>query len=223
MASRRFGKGLVQTVSPLSENTGLALTTARYYTPSGRLIQRDYKDVSLYDYLYNHKNPAADGSQADRRRPPGIRRRRHHSRRAGERAEAEHVPGTAPAARRFLPVSGRRGQLHHLFPRDQAGSHQGLRGGRQRDGRCSAAYLDKEKIAYTDADIAQNLDWIKREIKKEAFISVFGLTGGLSRSNSRTIRKLSKAIESIPQARALYENVRSIIAQRTAGTGPQQQ
>src|SRR3954451_19161409 len=37
-----FGKGLVQTVYPLSENTGLALTTAKYYTPSGRLIQRDY-------------------------------------------------------------------------------------------------------------------------------------------------------------------------------------
>src|SRR5437660_4578950 len=35
-----FGKGLVQTVYPLSENTGLALTTAKYYTPSGLLIQR---------------------------------------------------------------------------------------------------------------------------------------------------------------------------------------
>src|SRR5207245_2444182 len=41
-----FGKGLVQTVYPLSENTGLALTTAKYYTPSGRLIQRDYTGVS---------------------------------------------------------------------------------------------------------------------------------------------------------------------------------
>src|SRR2546421_2995460 len=47
-----FGKGLVQTVYPLAENTGLALTTARYYTPSGRLIQRDYSNVSLYDYYY---------------------------------------------------------------------------------------------------------------------------------------------------------------------------
>src|SRR5262249_2097887 len=37
-----FGKGLVQTVYPLGENTGLALTTAKYYTPSGRLIQRAY-------------------------------------------------------------------------------------------------------------------------------------------------------------------------------------
>src|SRR6202171_1762444 len=47
-----FGKGLVQTVYPLSENTALALTTAKYYTPSGRLIQREYNGVSLYDYYY---------------------------------------------------------------------------------------------------------------------------------------------------------------------------
>src|SRR6201993_3811514 len=50
-----FGKGLVQTVYPLSENTGLALTTAKYYTPSGRLIQRDYNGVSLYDYYYSRE------------------------------------------------------------------------------------------------------------------------------------------------------------------------
>src|SRR5438477_12069277 len=50
-----FGKGLVQTVYPLAENTGLALTTAKYYTPSGRLIQRDYSNVSLYDYYYNRE------------------------------------------------------------------------------------------------------------------------------------------------------------------------
>jgi carboxyl-terminal processing protease len=43
-----FGKGLVQTeVFPLSDNTGLALTTAHYYTPSGRLIQRDYSNISF--------------------------------------------------------------------------------------------------------------------------------------------------------------------------------
>lgn len=35
-----FGKGLVESVYPLSESTGLALTTALYYTPSGRSIQR---------------------------------------------------------------------------------------------------------------------------------------------------------------------------------------
>ncbi len=46
-----WGKGLVQTVYNLSYGSGVALTTAKYYTPSGRLIQRDYS--SFYDY-YTH-------------------------------------------------------------------------------------------------------------------------------------------------------------------------
>src|SRR5438309_10304130 len=64
-----FGKGLVQTVTPMSENTGLAMTTARYYTPSGRLIQRDYNLDSLYEYDYERKVPdlANDVKLTDRR------------------------------------------------------------------------------------------------------------------------------------------------------------
>ena len=44
-----FGKGLVQSVFPLSQGTGLALTTALYYTPSGRSIQKplDSKQFAL--------------------------------------------------------------------------------------------------------------------------------------------------------------------------------
>src|SRR5438876_3521123 len=49
-----FGKGLVQSVYPLSKNAGLALTTQKWYTPSGRLIQRDYSQISQFDY-YNHR------------------------------------------------------------------------------------------------------------------------------------------------------------------------
>lgn len=43
-----WGKGLVQTVYNISHGNGVALTTAKYYTPSGRLIQRDYS--SWFDY-----------------------------------------------------------------------------------------------------------------------------------------------------------------------------
>lgn len=49
-----FGKGLVQSVINLPYGSGLTLTTAKYYTPSGRSIQRDYSAGNLYDY-YNHK------------------------------------------------------------------------------------------------------------------------------------------------------------------------
>ena len=45
-----FGKGLVQGIFPLEYGSGLTLTTAKYYTPSGRLIQRDYSNGSFYDY-----------------------------------------------------------------------------------------------------------------------------------------------------------------------------
>src|SRR5215475_12145464 len=52
-----FGKGLVQSVYPLSKNAGLALTTQKWFTPSGRLIQRDYSQISQFDY-YNHRETA---------------------------------------------------------------------------------------------------------------------------------------------------------------------
>ena len=43
VGTRTFGKGLVQTITRLSDNTSLKVTTARYYTPSGRCIQEvDY-------------------------------------------------------------------------------------------------------------------------------------------------------------------------------------
>ena len=81
--------------------------------------------------------------------------------------------------------------------------------------------LEKESIAYTDADIAANLDWIKREIKKEVFISVFGLPAG-DQVELENDPQVVRAIETLPQARALYQNVRRIIAQRTTGQGLQQ-
>ncbi|CAN5423856.1 S41 family peptidase [soil metagenome] len=45
-----FGKGLVQSIIPLEYGTALTLTSSKYYTPSGRLIQRDYSAEGLYDY-----------------------------------------------------------------------------------------------------------------------------------------------------------------------------
>jgi carboxyl-terminal processing protease len=75
-------------VYPWGRGTGLALTTAKYYTPSGRLIQRDYTGVSLYDYHTRgaEDNPsnnanmnldhALQGSEAHRQRTHHVRRRR---------------------------------------------------------------------------------------------------------------------------------------------------
>jgi len=220
VGEQSFGKGLVQTVSGLSENTGLALTTARYYTPSGRLIQRDYKDVSLYDYLYNHKNPAPTEvklTDSGRQVTGG----------GGITPDVAVAPTTLnpfqeTLLRRdvFFAYQGGVGGFTTYFlgtkteiPKDFVPDEAVLKTFR--------AYLDKEKIKYTDEDIQQNLSWIKREIRKEAFISVYGLTEGY-KSDLDDDLQLQKAIESLPQARALYENARKIIAQRNAGSSSQQ-
>ena len=60
-----WGKGLVQTVYNLSYGAGLALTTAKYYTPSGRLIQRDYN--SFFDY-YARTDVEGEGAEAHRKK-----------------------------------------------------------------------------------------------------------------------------------------------------------
>lgn len=56
-----WGKGLVQTVYTLPNRTAVAITTAKYYTPSGRSIQRDYSH--LEDYLLNNKSIPAEARE----------------------------------------------------------------------------------------------------------------------------------------------------------------
>jgi carboxyl-terminal processing protease len=61
-----FGKGLVQSVFRLWGGAGLTLTTAKWYTPIGRLIQRDYSNASFYNYYLKRnedgRNNAAHGN-----------------------------------------------------------------------------------------------------------------------------------------------------------------
>lgn len=58
-----FGKGLVQRVFQLPYDTGLTLTTARYYTPYGRSLQRDYSSGSIYDYYAHQDDPTSTDAQ----------------------------------------------------------------------------------------------------------------------------------------------------------------
>src|SRR6202171_6331327 len=217
VGERSFGKGLVQTVSGLSENTGLALTTARYYTPSGRLIQRDYKDISLYDYLYNHKNP-----------PPTEVKLTDSGRQVtgggGITPDVAIQPSKLDPFQElllrhevFFAYQGGVGGFTTYFLGSKPEMSKDFVAG-DNVMKTFRAYLDKEKVPYTEDDIAQNLGWIKREIRKETFISMFGLTEGYKADLEEDVQ-LQKAIETLPQARALYENARKIIAQRNAGTG----
>src|SRR5579859_780385 len=215
-----FGKGLVQTVQPLSENTGLALTTARYYTPSGRLIQRDYKSVSLYSYHYERKVPdhPTEIRQTDSGRQvtggggitpdiivpsPKYDKFQETLFRADVLYPAEQ--GVAGFTRYYL---GTKPSITHSFEVDDNVLHE------------FRNYLTKHNVKYTEVEFADNLDWIKRKIKQEVFMSAYGTQEG-DKVLLAADPQVQKAVESIPQARALYENARKVVAQRS-GSGHDQ-
>src|SRR5262249_17779339 len=212
-----FGKGLVQTVTPLSENTGLALTTARYYTPSGRLIQRDYKSISLYEYHYERKVPdhPTEIKLTDSGRQvtggggitpdiiisePKLTKFQKDLFRYDVFYPAE--AGVGGFARSFL---GERPTITHEFIADDNVMHE------------FRNFLGKHNVRYTEADLAENQDWIKRKIKQEVFMSTFGMQDGF-KVLLEADPQVQKAIESVPQARALYQNARKIVAQRSGGS-----
>jgi carboxyl-terminal processing protease len=59
-----WGKGLVQVVVPINRTRGLGLTIARYYTPSGRCIQRDYQHgLDDYYFVAGDEEPGAPGAE----------------------------------------------------------------------------------------------------------------------------------------------------------------
>jgi carboxyl-terminal processing protease len=67
-----FGKGLVQNPFPLEHGSMLLLTIAKYETPSGRVIQRDYSNGELYNYYTNGGSFRSEDAEA---RPKGDERK----------------------------------------------------------------------------------------------------------------------------------------------------
>lgn len=65
LGQRSFGKGLVQEQMEFSDGSALRLTVSRYYTPSGRCIQRPYENGSeayYDDAMYRRAHPGADSA-----------------------------------------------------------------------------------------------------------------------------------------------------------------
>jgi carboxyl-terminal processing protease len=212
-----FGKGLVQTVTPLSENTGLALTTARYYTPSGRLIQRDYKSVSLYEYHYERKVPE---------HPTEVKLTDSGRQVTGGGGITPDIAVPAPKLTKFEQLLYRDDVFFPAetgvggFTRFFLGSKPTITKDFEVDDavmRSFREYLSKHNVRYTEPDMADDHEWIKRKIKQEVFMSTFGQQEGF-KVLLEADPQVQKAVDAIPQARALYQNARKIVAQRTGGS-----
>jgi carboxyl-terminal processing protease len=210
-----WGKGLVQTVYNLSYGAGLALTTAKYYTPSGRLIQRDYS--SYYDYYV--RNDDADGEPKPTENPKKA---------AGETFKTDlgrdvfggggitpdvevETPDIAP----FLQFLFARAAFFN-FAVEYANRHPAI----DRSWRPDAAVLDEfekwviaKKIDTAD-DVAKGFEEAEhraialRQIRADVFTSRFGIEA--------SHQALAEGDVQIQKALALFPQASDLLARRKA-------
>jgi carboxyl-terminal processing protease len=199
-----FGKGLVQTVYNLSEGTGLALTTYHYYTPSGRLIQRDYNGVSLYDY-YNHANalPADNTNKEVKLTDAGRTVYGGGGITPDEKIET-------PKSNNFMDTLIYRDTFFHFAP------HYLINHTVTQDFKVDEPvmtefkqYLTSQNIPWTNEDIAGAQDWIKTNIKAELISSQFGQLQGL-RAKADWDPMIQKALTYLPEAQALEDKAHKV-------------
>ncbi|MGC9158705.1 MAG: S41 family peptidase [Terracidiphilus sp.] len=204
-----FGKGLVQTLYNLSDNTGLALTTYHYYTPSGRLIQRDYAGISLYDYYYNHGGalPANNTNREVRFTDAG---RTVYG--GGGITPDEQIP--APQTNDFQDELLYRSAFFHFAP-VYLSNHQVTKDFQVNDAVLTEfkKYLTSENIPWTNADLNGVLDWVKINIKEKIFTIQFGEEAGL-RVRADWDPEIQKAIGYLPEAQALENDVHKVLAEK---------
>jgi carboxyl-terminal processing protease len=223
-----FGKALVQSVYTISGGAGLALTTGRYYTPSGRMIQRPW-DGSFDDYmLYSQRDQEGprEHNEDDMKLTDGQRKVY-----SGGGIEPDHfVPGPIDG---FNPTAFSR----MLRSRIVTFAERFTREGDDRPGAMSAArhrvapgwevtdelveefrqFLKDQRVTIDEAAFAADLEFIKAMIHYEVDIDLFGVEQA-RRSLSAVDPQVQQALGYFGEAQAMLEQA----AARRGGARPAQ-
>jgi carboxyl-terminal processing protease len=210
-----FGKGLVQTVYPLRWGTGLALTTARYYTPNGRSIQRPYNGVGIYDYFVAGRveEPAAkrppksqSGAANGKRNPGGIMP-----------DVVVKIPDSDIRLRdacfefaRSLVAGGVAGLDEYKVKRIEYGYQ--LRGNEyplteQVIAAFRSFIRERRELQVNEDQLNRNIEYARRRIRAEIITAAYGVEVGerfLIESDDQALR----AVEEIPKAQRITDQAR---------------
>jgi carboxyl-terminal processing protease len=192
-----WGKGLVQTVYPLSQGTALALTTARYYTPSGRLIQRDYQ--SLEDYLTYDEAEIEDPPASNELRQTDSGRPVY----GGGGIRPDVIIDREPTSK-FID-NLQRNQVFFGFAVDFNTHHKGLSRGFEVSQEVMdqfQRYLDQKKIAWSASEIDSDKSRLKIEIRQAVASTLWGMEEGY-KIGLELDRQAQRAIELFPEAQQL--------------------
>ncbi len=218
-----FGKGLVQSVYPLENGAGLALTTAKYYTPSGRLIQRGYTGDTVFEYYYSARTNKKENGDNSKREVAftdigrkvygggGINPDITVEARELTRFElilttkdvffeyARHIKnGEIPAAQHI--------QIPKQVSDEPLKIDESHKEAIKKSFEFTPAlvedfkkFLQSKRIDFTEGEFAEGLDFIKRRVKQELFISCFGLEDGFKVGIEGDLQVL-KALSLLPEA-----------------------
>ena len=202
-----FGKGLVQSVYPLSKNAGLALTTQKWYTPSGRLIQRDYSHISQFDY-YNHRDAVPPKKDDIKRSDLG-----------------RLVYGGGGVTPDYLVEETKSNDFQqamvsrfafYTFVRDFLAKNPPVESSFQPSDALLNEFkqhITKRGIEFTEQEFQDNRDYLRRLIRYEVVYNKFGVSEA-SRVLLDGDPQVLKAVELIPEAKDLASKARRQIADR---------
>jgi carboxyl-terminal processing protease len=204
-----FGKGLVQSVIPMREDTGLALTTAHFYTPSGRLIQRNYTGMALYDY-YRHSGAI--------RNPNDVKM-------TDSGRTVYGGGGITPDEDYVTPrLDTLEGELYRTglfdFTRSYFGTHPApfAVGWMPDDSIIQRLhdYLTSHKYRFEESEFRQDRTWIRRYLAREMYLYAFNVDES-DKVFAQTDPEVERAVESMSKAATLVEAAHKAIVQRMRG------
>lgn len=218
-----FGKGLVQGVFPLSDGSGLWLVTGHFYTPSGRLIQREYANRSFYDYYLKRGDKDAVQTSDEKRTDTGrtvyggggiqpdtlVKFPTHEIELLRVWVEplfqftrtlvAGQVPGFAE-----FKIDKVCDHKHRLTASDYPISDKVL--------AAFKTFLRAHKELKADESrVDKDADWLKRRIRYDVAIAAFGEENARAALADGDVQ-LQRAIAELPKAKTLAEDIRRMHA-----------
>jgi carboxyl-terminal processing protease len=201
VGTNTFGKGLVQSVFDLPDSTGLVLTTARYYTPSGRMIQRPYDNLSQREYYFDPCSPTYDPGTQDPRLTDGGR---------AVYSGAGIAPDVKLAEAILNPFQMRMAERRAFegYAQEYSLNTETLPAGWDPDDRLIAGferYLERQGIAFSRDEFERNLSHIRRMLKKSVYTAVVDYDEAM-RVDTEMDPSVRRAIELLPEARALLKD-----------------
>jgi len=211
-----FGKGLVQAQFPLSEGAALLLTIAHYYTPSGRLIQRDYTNRSFFNCYFSRKEQAPSANDI----------------KATDSGRKVYGGGGISPDEKYTPPRGTVFESRLVSVDVNAIFHFGsIYFGNATPSLPSPTwtpdaetierfknFLHSQNVAFTEEEFTTNRKWISDALRHELLMRAYD-----RRTADRAIMlddpEVHQAIESMPKAQSLLDR-RGAVPQRAAAGAP---